>query len=676
MSWNHAESKRFISRYRAEGIDRDIALRVYSARLLGSDSTLVLHGGGNSSVKTKYQDPLGNIVDAIHVKGSGWDMGNIEPEGFPTLDLNFLRETQNLKILSDEDMVSIMRRACFDPNSPDPSVETLLHAFLPHKYVDHTHSNSVLVLANMPNAMDICKELYGDSVAILPWIMPGFKLAQACNIAYMKNPNIIGIVLLNHGIFSFGGTAKESYERMIKLVKKAETKINFKLKKVREVKSKPETLYHIQALGASMIRKGLMTNEVKNNKPLVRFIDFDLSMNFIKENKSKKLSGYGVITPDHVIRIKSKWLFSKSLSTNNKESWLNSFSKSLKKYKKDYTNYFNKNNKNELTMLDTFPRLIFIENIGLYVLGFNEKEIKINTDLARANISTQLLGINSGGFKPLNERKIFEMEYWSLEQKKLGKKTISQFLGKVIVVTGGAGVIGLETALQFHKKGAEVVLIDINKEALNTIHDQYGIKGFVCDLTNKKMVKNTLNRILKSYGVINTLVMNSGIAIEGAIDSIDDIEIEKSFDNNFWAHQNIASETVKIMKDQDTKGCLLFNITKQVFNQGKDFGAYGISKSAMLSLMRQYAIECGEYGIRSNGVNPDKIRSNLLTPSMISTRSKSRSISESKYMTSNLLSREVKARDVAEAFVYLASAESTTGMVITVDGGNVPSFVR
>ena len=130
------------------------------------------------------------------------------------------------------------------------------------------------------------------------------------------------------------------------------------------------------------------------------------------------------------------------------------------------------------------------------------------------------------------------------------------------------------------------------------------------------------------------------------------------------------------MKDQDTKGCLLFNITKQVFNQGKDFGAYGISKSAMLSLMRQYAIECGEYGIRSNGVNPDKIRSNLLTPSMISTRSKSRGISESKYITSNLLSREVKARDVAEAFVYLASAESTTGMVITVDGGNVPSFVR
>ena len=676
MSWSNQESKKFISHYRAKGIGKDIALRVYSARLLGSDPSLVLHGGGNSSVKTKYQDPLGNTLDAIHVKGSGWDMGKIEPEGFPTLDLNFLRKTQNLKQLSDEDMVSIMRRACFDPNSPDPSVETLLHAFLPHKYVDHTHSNSVLVLANMPNAKDICKELYGDSVAILPWIMPGFQLAQACNKAYLKDPNIIGIVLLNHGIFSFGNTARESYETMIRLVKKAETKINCKYKKIRQAKTKLEDLDHIQALGASMIRKGLMMNDASNNLPLVRFVDFDLSMNFIKENKNKRLSGYGVITPDHVIRIKSKWLFSKSLDINSKDSWLNSFSKALQKYQKEYINYFKKNNKHGLTMLDTYPRLIFIENIGLYVLGFNEKEININQDLARANIATQLLGINSGGFKPLNERKIFEMEYWSLEQKKLGKKTIEDFLGKVTVVTGGGGVIGLETALEFQKKGSEVILIDINKEALDSIFEQYGIKGFVCDLTNKKMVKNTLNKILKSYGVIHNLVMNSGVAIEGAIDLIDDIDIEKSFDNNFWAHQNIASETVKIMKDQGTKGCLLFNITKQVFNQGKDFGAYGISKSAMLSLMRQYAIECGEYGIRSNGVNPDKIRSNILTSSMISKRSKSRSMSESKYMKGNLLSREVKARDVAEAFLFLASAESTTGMVITVDGGNTPSFVR
>jgi len=676
MTWNDKESKKFISHYRSKGITRDIALRIYSARLLGNDPSLVLHGGGNSSVKTNYQDPLGNSVQAIHVKGSGWDMSNIEPQGFPTLDLNFLRETQGLKTLSDEDMVAIMRRACFDPDSPDPSVETLLHAFLPHKYVDHTHSNSVLVLANMPNALEICKELYGDYVAVLPWIMPGFKLAQACNQAYKKNPNIIGIILLNHGIFSFGETAKESYERMIQLVKTAETKINFRLKKRNKRKSKVEALDDTQAIGASMIRRGLMTDELSKKTPLVRFVDFDLALEFIHETKNKNLAGYGVITPDHVIRIKSKWLFSKPLHIDDKDLWLKQFSQSLKKYKINYTNYFKKHNKSNLTMLDALPRLIFIENIGLYVLGYTDKEIKINEDLAKANISTQLLAIKSGGFKPLSEKAIFDMEYWSLEQKKLGKKTISEFSGKVVIITGGAGVIGLDTALQFREKGAEAVLIDINKKALDKIQEQYGIKGLACNLTNKKMVSQTLNQILKSYGVIHTLVMNSGIAIEGAIDSIDDQEIQQSFDNNFWAHQNIASQTVKIMKDQGTKGCLLFNITKQVFNQGKDFGAYGISKSAMLSLMRQYAIECGEYGIRSNGVNPDKIRSNLLTSSMISKRSKSRKMTESMYMKGNLLSREVEAKDVAKAFVYLASAESTTGTVITVDGGNTSSFVR
>ena len=677
MTWSDKESKKLISDYREKGVSKDIALRIYTARLLGNDPSLVLHGGGNSSVKTKFQDSLGNSVDAIHVKGSGWDMGNIEPQGFPTLDLNFLRETQSLKSLSDEDMVAIMRRACFDPDSPDPSVETLLHAFLPHKYVDHTHSNSVLVLANMPNALQVCREIYGEEVAILPWIMPGFKLAQACIEAYKENPKIIGIILLNHGVFSFGKTAKESYARMIQLVKKAETKINTQSKNHLKRKSKGKVLDDdIKGYGAAMIRKGLKQGDFFKKVPLVRFVDFDMALDFIQETKRKNLRGYGVITPDHVIRIKSRWLFADSLSLDNEGLWIERFSRSLKKYKQNYANYFKKNNNSNLTMLDDLPRLIFIENIGLYILGFTEKEMTINADLAKANISTQLLAINSGGFKPLPERFIFEMEYWSLEQKKIGKKNIDEFSGKVVIVTGGAGVIGLETALHFKKKGAEVVLIDKNKDALDDIKELHDISGLVCNLTDKEMVKKTLNKVLKSYGVIHTLVMNSGIAIEGAIDSMGDQDILKSFDGNFWAHQNIASETVKIMKSQSTKGCLLFNITKQVFNQGKNFGAYGISKSAMLSLMRQYAIECGEYGIRSNGVNPDKIRSNLLTPAMISARSKSRSMSESKYMRGNLLSREVEAKDVAKAFIYLASAESTTGMVITVDGGNTPSFVR
>jgi rhamnose utilization protein RhaD (predicted bifunctional aldolase and dehydrogenase)/NAD(P)-dependent dehydrogenase (short-subunit alcohol dehydrogenase family) len=672
VKWSNIESKKIISYYKAQGVDRDIALRVYTARLLGSDASLVLHGGGNSSVKTMHKDSLGRSVEAIHVKGSGWDMGNIEPEGFPTLDLKFLRETQSLKNLSDEDMVAIMRRSCFNPDSPDPSVETLLHAFLPHKFVDHTHSNSVLVLANMPNGFDVCKNLYGDRVAVLPWIMPGFQLAKACSDAYEENPDIIGIVLLNHGIFSFGETAKESYERMIHLVQKAETKIN--VKKIKR-RSKQSTI-DIQALGALMIRTELKKSKISNKIPLVRYVDYDLALDFIEKKNNKELKGYGVITPDHVIRIKSKWLFADSIDQKSTKLWSKKFSNLLKRYQQNYSSYFNKNNKGKLRILDAFPRLVFIENIGLYVLGFNEKELRINEDLARTNISTQLLAINSGGFKPLSEKAIFEMEYWSLEQRKLGNKTPLGMSGKVVLVTGGAGAIGLETALAFRNHGAEVVLIDIDKKALDKIEESYQIKGYECNLTKKDQVSKTLNKVLISYGAIHTLVLNSGTAIEGALDSIDDLKIKDSLDNNFWAHKNIASQTIKIMKDQKIAGSLLFTITKQVFNQGKNFGAYGISKSAMLALMRQYAIECGQYGIRSNGVNPDKIRSNLLNSSMIKKRSKSRNLSESMYMRGNLLSREVEARDVANAFVYLATAESTTGAIITVDGGNAPSFVR
>jgi NAD(P)-dependent dehydrogenase (short-subunit alcohol dehydrogenase family) len=463
---------------------------------------------------------------------------------------------------------------------------------------------------------------------------------------------------------------------MLELVKKAESKINFKSLDQKKKKTPIVREQKEIGVGASMIRKGLSQIKTTKHAPLVRYIHDDLPINFINEKKNRNISGYGVITPDHVIRIKSKWLFEKPFSIKNKEEWLRGFNKSLIKYKKDYEKYFQKYSDSDHIMLDSLPRLIFVENIGLFVVGFSEKELKINEDLALANIKTQLLGIYSGGFKPLNQRQLFEMEYWSLEQKKLGKKKAAEFSGKVVVVTGGAGVIGSKTAMQFHKNGAEVVVIDRNDQELDKLSCKVRLSNFVCDLTDKREVKDTLSKILMKYGGIDILVMNSGIAIEGAMESIDYKDIESSFENNFWAHQNIASETVTIMKEQGIKGCLLFNITKQVFNQGKNFGAYGISKSAMLSLMRQYAIELGEFGIRSNGVNPDKIRSNILTPEMIRKRSKSRKTTESNYMRGNLLSREVKAEDVAEAFLYLASAESTTGAVISVDGGNAFSFVR
>lgn len=669
LNWNKKEASKFISSYKKQGFTEDMGLRVYSARLLGKDPSLVLHGGGNSSVKLKSKNIFGAEIDTICVKGSGWDMGNIEPEGFPVLDLEFLKKFESLEKLSDEEMVKIMRQACLDPESPDPSVETLLHAFLPHKFIDHTHSNTILSIANLPNATALFKDIFGDKVAILPWIMPGFKLAKACSFAYKKNKNIEGIILLNHGIFSFGESAEESYKIMKNLVRTAEL-----LFKKNQKKSKQIVKTDITAKVASLIYKKI--SEASNTAaPFVRFIDSENSEVFLKNIEKKILPGKGVITPDHVIRIKDRWLFLEKYDDKKIQTWENQLEKKLSNYANEYQNYFNKYSKNKsLKILDTIPRLFFVKDVGLFVAGFNEKELTINTDLAKANMTTQINATELGRFTPLKRSEMFEMEYWSLEQKKL--QNSKALKARTVLITGGAGTIGLACAKTFKEKGYEPIIIDKNKAAVKRAYDDFGFCGYACDLLDKKSTKKIINLVLSDYGTITTLILNSGIAIEGSIDNISDKALHQSLENNFWAHQNICSEVVKVMKLQRLGGSMIFNITKQVLNQGNNFGAYGISKSAMLSLMRQYAIECGPDGIRSNGVNPDKIRSNLLNSDMVEKRSKSRNISEQEYMKGNLLHKEVLPSDVAEAILFLSEAKSTTGALLSVDGGNAAAFVR
>ena len=223
--WKNDEARDYVARYADQGINEDIALRVYTTRLLGSDPRLVLHGGGNTSVKTDVFDKLGDDTEVLCVKGSGWDMGHIEPAGLPAVRMGVLRRLQALDALSDEEMVAIQRSALIDPAAPNPSVETLLHAFLPHKFIDHTHSTAVLALTDQPDGDAVCKAVYGDRAALVPYVMPGFGLAKLAAEVQAKNPDVEGLILLKHGIFSFGATAEEAYSRMIALVTLAEVHI-------------------------------------------------------------------------------------------------------------------------------------------------------------------------------------------------------------------------------------------------------------------------------------------------------------------------------------------------------------------------------------------------------------------------------------------------------------------
>ena len=674
-NWSNKESKKYIKKYKKLGYSKDLALRVYTTRLLGKNNELVLHGGGNTSVKTSIKDIDGKKYDVLCVKGSGWDMAEIEPEGLPAVKLDPLLSLKNKKYLSDEDMVNYQKRNLINIKSPNPSVETFLHAFLPFKYVDHTHADAILNVTNRPGGLNFCKKIFESKVSIVPYVMPGFMLSKKVSEIYSKNPNINCLILMNHGIFTFSDDAKEAYNLMIKYVSQAERAIKkLKVKKIKQIKNFSTKF---SAHEIAPIIRGLSSNN-ENQKFIVNYKLNKHLKYFINGKNIRSYSSKGTATPDHVIRVKPFPL----IITPKKNSSINDFKflakKAFKNYRKKYINYFN-TNKNKANgkkvMLDTSPRVVFVQNIGMFSIGKDLKGAKIAGDLTDTNAKVIASVEETSTYKFISEKDLFDVEYWSLEQAKI-KKQKKLLEGNVVVITGSAGAIGFKTYKVFKSYGAEVVLLDYNLERIKNLQSKVKDLCIHCDVRNKKSVKKAFDQICTKYGGIDILISNAGTAIVGSIAEVDDKILRQSFEDNFFSHQNCASEAIKIMKKQNTNGCLLFNISKQSVNPGKNFGPYGLPKSALLSLCKQYAVDYGSYGIRSNGVNADRIRSGLMTDKMIKNRAKARSLSTDEYMKGNLLLDEVKAEDVAKAFFHLAVSKKTTGAVITVDGGNIAASLR
>ena len=674
-NWSNTEANKYIKKYRSLGHSKDMALRVYTTRLLGRNSELVLHGGGNTSVKTSIKDIDGKKYDVLCVKGSGWDMAEIEPEGLPAVKLQPLLLLEKKKYLSDEDMVNYQKRNLINIKSPNPSVETFLHAFLPFKYVDHTHSDAIMNVTNRPGGLNFCKKIFRKKVSIVPYVMPGFGLAKKISEVYSKNPNIECLILMNHGIFTFADNAREAYSLMIKYVSQAERAVKkLKSKKIKQIKN-----YSVKfsAHEVAPVIRGLLSE----NKDQKFIINFRINQNlkyFINGKNVRSYSSKGTATPDHVIRVKPFPL----VITPRKNSTIEEFKLAAKKafdnYRKKYLNYFNENKKKvkeKKVMLDTSPRVILVQNIGMFSVGKDLKSAKIAGDLTETNAKVISSVEETSSYKFIPEKDLFDVEYWSLEQAKI-KKAKKLLEGNVVVITGSTGTIGFETYKMFKSYGAEVVLLDFNKKKLKELQSKIKDTCIYCDVTNKKSVKSAFKQICKKFGGIDILISNAGNASSGTIAEVSDDLLRESFEVNFFSHQNCASEAVKIMKKQNINGCLLFNISKQSVNPGKNFGPYGLPKSALLSLCKQYAVDYGFYGIRSNGVNADRIRSGLMNDKMIKTRAKARSVSTDEYMRGNLLLNEVKAEDVAKAFFHLATSKKTTGAVLAVDGGNIAASLR
>ena len=682
--WIDRDAETIIAQGAKAGISRDFALRIYTTRLLGRDPKLVLHGGGNTSLKETMRDHFGEDAEVLRIKATGTDMGVIDVAGLPAVRLAPLRKLRQLAEVDDDELVGVERASLIEPMAPNPSVEIMLHAFLPHKFIDHTHATAVLSVIDQPDGERKCAEVFAGRLAFVPYVMPGYGLAKKAIEVFERARPSDGLILSKHGIVTFGATAREAYERMIEMVTLAEAFIANRRKTVPAAASAPRK--HAELAEIAPIVRGVCS--AKDNKLegtwhrlILEFRATDAVLNFVNNGDLARISQLGVVTPDHTIRTKNWPLVLSPAEPGKLADFARVAREAVSRFTVRYHAYFQQHNaraggiKHEL---DPLPRVVLVPGLGLFGLGHTKRDAAIAADIAESWVEAVSGAEATGRFESISEADMFDCEYWPLEQAKLGARRGLPLAGQVAVVTGAAGAIGAATAKAFALAGAEVALLDVNFAAAS---EQAKVTGptalpLVCDVTSAAAVRAAFDAVAAAFGGVDIVVSNAGAAWQGRIGEVDEDIMRKSFELNFYGHQRVAQAAVKIMLTQATGGCLLFNVSKQAVNPGPNFGPYGIPKAAELALMRQYALDYGADGIRANAVNADRIRSGLLTKDMIASRSKARGVTEKDYMSGNLLGREVTADDVAQAFLHHALALKTTADVTTVDGGNIAAAMR
>jgi rhamnose utilization protein RhaD (predicted bifunctional aldolase and dehydrogenase)/NAD(P)-dependent dehydrogenase (short-subunit alcohol dehydrogenase family) len=681
--WVDSDAEAMVANGAKSGIDRDLALRLYTTRLLGRDPKLVLHGGGNTSLKTRMRDRLGDEVYVLRVKATGADMASIKADGLVAVRLDPVRKLRALDNIEDDDLVDIERANLIDPAAPNPSVEMMLHAFLPHKFVDHTHATAVLSVIDQPDGEQKCADVFAEGLGFVPYVMPGFGLAKKAIEVFERDKPSDGLILSKHGIVTWGENAREAYERMIAMVTLAEDFIARRRKTVAAA-AIPHNIA-AEARVAPIVR-GACSEKDPNIEGAWRRLVLDFRRNdsvlgFVNSESLARVSQAGVLTPDHTIRTKNWPLVLPPPETSGLDAFAHAAREQAEEFALRYHRYFERNNKRAGGIkreLDPLPRVVLVPGLGLFGLGRSKRDAVIAADIAESWIE----GVSDAGaigrFESISEADMFDCEYWPLEQAKLGARKELPLAGQVVAVTGAAGAIGAATARAFAAAGAEVALLDVNFATAEAQAEKISPAALpvTCDVTDAESVRTAFDKIVKEFGGVDIAVSNAGAAWQGRIGEVDEAVMRKSFELNFYGHQRVAQAAVHIMLAQKTGGCLLFNVSKQAVNPGLNFGPYGVPKAALLALMRQYALDYGADGIRANAVNADRIRSGLLTPDMIASRSKARGLSEKDYMGGNLLGREVTADDVAQAFLHHALALKTTAGVTTVDGGNIAAAMR
>ncbi|MCC6303503.1 MAG: bifunctional aldolase/short-chain dehydrogenase [Gammaproteobacteria bacterium] len=639
-----------------------LALRVYTSRLLGQDPSLVLHGGGNTSVKETVRNLLGIEEEILYVKGSGWDLETIEEAGFPAVKLEHLIALARLPALSDMQMVNELRTHMTRASAPTPSVEAILHAVIPHKYVDHTHADALIAITNTAAGRERIAEVFGDDVVVIPYVMPGFDLARLCGERFAKESTskTIGMVLMNHGIFSFGSTARESYERMIELVARAEDYL-----KRQGAWDLPAPAPSAPTEGPAL-RLALATLRRDASRaagfPLLLVAQRDArSLDFARRPDLAVLTQQGPATPDHVIRTKRIPLLGRDVAA----------------YVAAYQTYFEEHApraRDKKTMLDPAPRVVIDPEFGVCALGRSAKDAGIVADIYDHTIEILLRAQALGGYRALPAGDIFDVEYWDLEQAKLKSAGATPpFAGEVVLVTGAASGIGKACAEQFLKQGAAVIGFDIDAGVERVAHHPAYL-GRVCDVTKEQELAAALEAGVRRFGGLDMLVLNAGIFPPSRrLEALDSREWRRVFDINLDANLNLLREAHPLLKLSPRGGRVVIIGSKNVAAPGPGVAAYSASKAALTQLARVAALEWGEDGIRVNSIHPDAVFDTAIwTDEVLQARAKNYGLTIENYKRKNILRTEIQSRDVAEMAIAMCGPlfSRTTGAQVPLDGGN------
>lgn len=680
---------------KAEKLEKGLAELVYRSNLIGTDRTVCNWGGGNTSMKAIEKDFRGRDVEVMWVKGSGSDLATMGAENFTGLRMEDLAPLMERSEMPDEDMVEYLGHSMINSKHPRPSIETLLHAFLPYKHVDHTHPDSIISICCAHNGKEIAKEIFGDRFVWVPYIRPGFTLSKMIAEGVRENPHAELVLMEKHGLVTWGDTSEECYEKTLLMINQAEAYINERIidEKVfggqKYLSFSKEERREVLAKIMPIIR-GAVSDE---KKMILTFDDSEDVLQFLNSYEAPALSQVGAACPDHLVHTKRTPLYIDwDVEQDNIEDLIEHVKDGIEKFKNEYRAYFERNKHEGDQIFESAPRVILIPGIGMVNTGRSLAMAKVSGDLYHRAIAVMKGATSLGEFVSLSENESYNVEYWPLELYKLSlAPPEAEFSRKIVFITGGAGGIGSETARRFVSEGAHVILADLNEEGAQKVADeinsQYGEGRAVAikmDVTSESQVESAFTFAALTYGGVDSVVNNAGLATSSPFDETTLHEWNLNMDVLGTGYFLVAREAFRQMKTQAIGGNMVFVGSKNSVYAGRNATAYSSVKALEVHLARCIAAEGGEHGIRVNSILPDAVLqgSAIWGSSWREERAAAYGIEPSEleehYRKRTTLLVNIYPRDIAESIAFFASSKSdkTTGCMITVDGGVPAAFTR